>query len=96
MPNEVSIDIQDKTLTKLAGYELGYKLYKDYVELKIDVSKPFTIKFPSQIDYLAASFIVGFFGDIYNQIGADGIRANMNIESNISNIADIEKTLLVM
>lgn len=96
MNNSTFITISDKTITKLAGYDYGLNLYKRNVEGKIDIKEPFVICFPEQVDFLAASFIIGFFGEIYNQIGIEGIKQNMKLESNISNISDIEKTLLIM
>ena len=46
---------------------------------RIDLDQPFTIEFPEQIDYLASSFIQGFFGKIYTEIGREGMEKNFDI-----------------
>ena len=79
----VTIRIKDGTLTKLAGYPYGYNLFESQVKGKIDLTRPFEIVFPAQIDYLASSFIQGFFGEINRVIGIDGIEKNMTITSNV-------------
>ena len=47
------------------------KLFDAQVDGKIDLNQPFVIVFPDQIDYLASSFIQGFFGKIYTEIGRE-------------------------
>ena len=61
----IALEIKDKSLTKLAGNSYGRKLFNEQVNGKIDLEQPFVIEFPEQIDYLASSFIQGFFGKIY-------------------------------
>lgn len=75
----VTLEIKDKTLTKLAGNSYGRKLFEEQVDGKIDLNQPFEIKFPEQIDYMASSFIQGFFGKIYTEIGRDGMEKNFDI-----------------
>ena len=75
----VMLEIKDKTLTKLAGNSYGRKLFKEQVDGKIDLSQPFVIEFPKQIDYIASSFIQGFFGKIYTEIGRDGMEKNFDV-----------------
>lgn len=69
----------DKTLTKLAGNQFGRKLFETQIQDVIDLDKPFVIEIPEQVDYLATSFVQGFFGEIYKKIGPDGIDKNLNI-----------------
>lgn len=76
---KVALEIRDRSLTKLAGNSYGRKLFSEQVEGKIDLDQPFTIEFPEQIDYLASSFIQGFFGKIYTEIGREGMEKNFDI-----------------
>lgn len=76
---KVALEIRDRSLTKLAGNSYGRKLFREQVDGKIDLDQPFTIEFPEQIDYLASSFIQGFFGKIYTEIGREGMEKNFDI-----------------
>lgn len=76
---KVALEIRDRSLTKLAGNSYGRKLFSEQVDGKIDLDQPFTIEFPEQIDYLASSFIQGFFGKIYTEIGREGMDKNFDI-----------------
>lgn len=69
----IPLEIKDRSLTKLAGNSYGRKLFDAQVDGQIDLNEPFTIVFPEQIDYLASSFIQGFFGKIYTEIGREGM-----------------------
>ena len=76
---KVALEIRDRSLTKLAGNSYDRKLFSEQVDGKIDLDQPFTIEFPEQIDYLASSFIQGFFGKIYTEIGREGMEKNFDI-----------------
>lgn len=76
---KIALEIRDRSLTKLAGNSYGRKLFSEQVDGKIDLDQPFTIEFPEQIDYLASSFIQGFFGKIYTEIGREGMEKNFDI-----------------
>lgn len=76
---KVALEIRDRSLTKLSGNSYGRKLFSEQVDGKIDLDQPFTIEFPEQIDYLASSFIQGFFGKIYTEIGREGMEKNFDI-----------------
>lgn len=69
----------DKTLTKLAGNQFGRSMFEEQIKGVVDLSQPFVIEIPEQVDYLATSFVQGFFGEIYKKIGADGIRKNLEV-----------------
>lgn len=71
--------ILDKTVTRLAGYELGRKVFEEQVKNKINYNSPITIVFPSNIQKLASSFIQGFFGEIVENIGIVGIEKQVTI-----------------
>lgn len=80
--NEINIEI-DNDKTKLAGEEIGFLLY----EIKIknvykDITKEkFKIKISSNIDFIAPSFVKGFFKEIVHLIGYEGIEKNFEFES---------------
>lgn len=76
---KVTVLIKDKSLTKLAGNPFGRELFNEQIQGRIDLNSPFIIEFPKEIDYLASSFIQGFFGEIYLTIGRDGMEKNFNI-----------------
>lgn len=88
MIQSVELQIEDSSLTKLAGYPYGQKLFETQVLGKIDLNLPFIIIFPDQIDYLASSFIQGFFGEINRAIGIDGVESNLTIIAKIPNIKE--------
>ena len=71
--------ILDRTVTGLAGYELGKKVFDEQVKDKIDYDSPITIVFPDNIKKLASSFIQGFFGEIIENIGIVGIEKQVTI-----------------
>lgn len=89
---ELFLEIKDKSLTKLAGNSYGRKLFDAQVDGKIDLNQPFVIVFPDQIDYLASSFIQGFFGKIYTEIGREGMEKNFNIV--VPKISNPKKAIL--
>ena len=88
----ISLEIKDRSLTKLAGNSYGRKLFDWQVYGRIDLNEPFTIVFPEQIDYLASSFIQGFFGKIYTEIGREEMEKNFDVV--VSKISNPKKTIL--
>lgn len=75
----IVLTLKDKTLTKLAGNPFGRELFQEQVKDKIDLNNQFIIEIPDQIDYLATSFVQGFFGEIYKKIGPEGMDKNMTV-----------------
>ena len=88
----ISLEIKDRSLTKLAGNSYGRKLFDAQVDGRIDLNEPFTIVFPEQIVYFAYSFIQGFFGKIYTEIGREGMEKNFDVV--VSKISNPKKTIL--
>lgn len=70
----------DNTLTRLAGFQLGQKIYKEQVSSNWDGSE-LAIQFPERIEKVATSFVQGFFSDLVNEIGYDRIRNDIKIEA---------------
>lgn len=65
----------DKTITRLAGNEFGYKTYKEQVEKNIKWNEINEIAFPNEIDRIAISFIQGFARDILKRIDKNDIES---------------------
>ncbi len=80
MEKKVELKV-DKTVTRLAGYPLGKKIYEEQVKGCIDLSESFILVFPSNIKKLASSFIQGMFGELVEKIGISGIERQITIES---------------
>lgn len=72
MENKVSLSL-DKTVTRLAGYPYGKRVYDEQVAGKVDFSKTAYIEFPSEIVKSASSFVQGFFENIIPIVGLEGI-----------------------
>lgn len=70
-------------ITKLAGNALGKKVYNEQVRNQIDFSDDIIIVFPSGVDRIASSFIQGFFDEFIKNIGIEGVRTRVKIESSI-------------
>jgi hypothetical protein len=79
MSNLIFINV-DKSITGLAGYDYGKKIYEDQVKGKVDLSKELTITFPNNIQRIASSFIQGFFEDIVEHIGLSGVEQLIKLE----------------
>lgn len=79
----------DKTITKLAGNQLGKKIFRDQLQSKIDYSDEIFIVFPDRIDTIASSFIQGLFEDIVRNIGIIGVENQVHVESDITNLKEI-------
>ena len=88
----IALEIKDRSLTKLAGNSYGRKLFDAQVDGHINLREPFTIVFPEQIDYLASSFIQGFFFFFYTEIGREGMEKNFDVI--VPKISDPKKTIL--
>lgn len=58
-----------KTITNLAGYDFGLKIFDEQVFGKIDLNQKYEIIFPSEIKGVASSFVQGFFSKIVDEIG---------------------------
>lgn len=72
--NESIIELTfDSTITRLAGFPYGEKVYEEQVAPRIDYSSPIVIAFPSQIVRVASSFVQGFFKEIIRNVGLEGI-----------------------
>lgn len=78
--NKVILEI-DKTITMLAGYPYGQKVYNEQFKDKVDIYREFTIEFPKQVKKIASSFVQGFFKEIVESIGIQGVEERLIIIS---------------
>ena len=92
--NEFNLEIE-KSTTKLSGNKLGRQIYEEQVKGKIDFDKPIRIIFPERIDFLASSFIQGFFYEIVRQIGIRGVEENVQVVAEIPNINEVVRKSLL-
>ncbi|MEE1262991.1 STAS-like domain-containing protein [Ruminococcus sp.] len=89
MNNSNSIKLVfDKTITRLAGYPYGEEIYEKQVKDHIDIQKPCTIYFPKNIESIASSFVQGFFSQIIDIIGFQGIEDNISIVSSSEELSE--------
>lgn len=88
MNNIVEIKV-DKSITGLAGYNYGKKIYTEQVKNKIDLKQNFVIVFPNNVQRMASSFIQGFFEEIIGEIGILGIERQLEIKSSNSDLKKI-------
>ncbi|MFR4986813.1 MAG: hypothetical protein ACLUCH_05410 [Lachnospirales bacterium] len=91
--NEIKINV-NKTITKIAGNELGVEKYNEKIKSICDDIKDqkFKIIFSDNIDFIAPSFIQGFFEDIVLQIGIEGIENNFEFYA--KQIPDLKETII--
>lgn len=81
MTNEIKLRF-DSTITGLAGYQYGKKVFEDQVQGQIDYkNEKIVLWFPDNIRRMASSFIQGFFEDIVKSIGIEGIEKKVEISS---------------
>lgn len=80
MENKVTLTFK-KDIVGLAGYKYGRQIYEDQVSGKIDINKDFYIEIPKNIEFIASSFVQGFFSDILEKIGLSSTEKHTNILS---------------
>lgn len=76
--------IVDKTLSGLAGFDYGKKVYNNQVKNKLselDYKNGFYIVFPSEIKRVASSFVQGFFSELMTDYGYYKVVNMVKIES---------------
>lgn len=90
MDNKVILHLKNDTIS-LAGYEYGKQIYEAQVKDKIDINKEFYIEIPSNIQFVASSFVQGFFSEIIEKIGLYSTEQNAKI---LSKNSKLEKNFL--
>ena len=72
----------DTDVTRLAGNLYGREVYNKQLRGKIEFDKISVIVFPKEIENVASSFVQGFFADIVDHIGFNGINDKIEIQAN--------------
>ena len=89
--NEVSIQTD---AAALSGYEEGQRIYQEQIKDKIDLTDPFYIRFPKNVEAISTSFIEGMLDPMIEEEGKLTILYNFTVISNHPRIA--EKILKVL
>lgn len=71
----------DKSVSRLAGFPYGERIYKEQVKDQVDFTKPVVIEFPSQIIKIGSSFVQGFFNEIVAKVGMEEIGGRVQIKA---------------
>lgn len=87
MENKVTL-LLSEDIIGLAGYEYGIQIYESQVRNNIDINKDFYIEIPSNIQFVASSFVQGFFSNIIDQIGLSFTEQRAKILSENANIKE--------
>lgn len=87
MENKVIL-VLSKNIIGLAGYEYGKQIYESQVRGNIDINKDFYIEIPSNIKFVASSFVQGFFSHIIEEIGLSLTEKRAKILSENANIEE--------
>lgn len=80
MNNSVDL-VFPKTMSGLAGYPYGKKVFDDSVKGKVSENDSIRICFPPEIEKVASSFTQGFFSEWLNAYGLDWILKNVKISA---------------
>lgn len=71
----------DRNIIYLGGEQLGRMVYNEQVRNNIDFSdNKIVIVFPEHVQQLTSSFVQGFFYEIKNKLGLEGIQKKVFIE----------------
>lgn len=87
MENKIILNLS-KDVIGLAGYEYGRQIYETQVRGNININKEFYIEIPSNIRFVASSFVQGFFSHIIEEIGLSLTEQRAKILSENANIKD--------
>lgn len=87
----ITIELKfDKTVSGLAGYPFAKSEYQKQVKEKYtNYSERLVIVFPDNIEKVASSFVQGFFEDLVNEIGYEGIEKNVTIKAKNDKLAQL-------
>lgn len=71
----------DKSATRLAGNPYGREVFREQAKDFIDYDSKNHIIIPDNIQRIASSFTQGFFAEIIDRIGYEGIEEKIVIET---------------
>lgn len=81
MANIIYLEIEDKTISRLAGNTFGRRLFDEQVANKYQEDEQMTIVFPRDIQDVAVSFIQGFFKKLVDSMGRDKVLEMVKIDA---------------
>lgn len=79
MGNTIILDV-GRTLSCLAGYPVGEKIYKEQVRDRFNFDEEIAIVIPNHIEDIAISFIQGFCADMVERMGVKGTKDYVRFE----------------
>lgn len=83
--NEVSIQTD---AVALSGYDEGQSFYQEQIKGKLDLTDPFYIRFPDNVEAISTSFIEGLFDPIIEEIGIHSVLDHTTIISRYPRIGE--------
>lgn len=81
MDNKINLNF-NKTLSSIAGYDLGEKIYEEQVKDLYKIDQKNIIVFPPEIERIAISFIQGFIDGLIKKRGYDKMLNEIEIQGN--------------
>ena len=78
MSNIVALEF-DKTLVGLAANPFGKRVFAEQVKDRVNEKQRIGIVFPDRIEYIASSFVQGFFSQWIDRYGVDWVRKNVDV-----------------
>ncbi len=79
----------DKTINVLVGFEAGKSAYESQIKGKTTFDNKITIIVPDNIKRIGSSFIQGFFGQIKETIGIQGIENLIEVKSSETDFTEM-------
>ena len=84
-----------ENIRALGGFIQGRQDYDDQVRGKLDLTIPYTIEIPEQIEWVSASYVQGFMEHIVSHLGYSKALDRMTVKCSNKNIERSFKTKLV-
>jgi len=79
---EVKIELKfEKAMTRLAGNPYGKRVFDEQVADKINYNAVNIIYIPNNIERIASSFVQGFFTKIIKEVGYEGVKDKIIIDT---------------
>jgi hypothetical protein len=81
------IQLEDKTIPELSGFEYGLEVYKKQIG-EYDFIEPFIVVFPDYIQGFAISFVQGFISEPLQKISRNDIRKYIIIKASKTHLVE--------
>ncbi|SJZ61294.1 hypothetical protein [Anaerorhabdus furcosa] len=73
--NEIYIEFETKSLTRISGNPLGREIYDRQIKGKFDINKLNIVIFPDYIEGVSISFVQGLLSGILENINLDELNS---------------------